>query len=604
MKRIKFLRQSVELYKANKSFLAYICRYHWPLLILQMGAILLSGISAALVSQTSKLFIESIIVEGNLSVAMGYIIFWMCFMFVMKVTQYIVTTYSNYAYSKAQIKVKENISKKIANLKLSYYDVPANRDSLSRASNYAESGGPQLLNYFFSLLTNFVAIVAILYVLTPFAKWIALFLVLLTIYKAVIETFISKKNYEFHKEKTLLNRRISYFSGIFSNSNTILDLNIFNCFDFFFMKYRKIQQENISLNRKHSIKINFLSILSLLAVITQNIVLYLYIGRELLDGRVSVADFTLFFTAVNFFTTILTSLRKSFSQFVPMALEAQNYTEFLNTSEDQKYVVSDSHNLTQINHVETIEFQNVSFKYPGKEEYILKDISFTIANGEIVSLVGMNGAGKTSIIKLMLGLYSVTDGKILINSIPIENIDIRSYWSCCGTMFQQPNIYAITAYENITFDETGSYNIDEILQRVELKDLFNIQPKGTNTELSRSFDPHGIMLSGGENQKIAFSRLCFHNRNMLILDEPSSALDAKAENDLFEIIDETHEKNSRQIILFVSHRLSSSTRADKILFIKNGEIPYIGNHSYMMNHCSDYKELFMMQAKNYAKNDV
>ena len=317
------------IWRANKQFLTQISQHSWMLFFLQALSILLSGFSAALVSKTSKAFINSIVLDDNLTLAMGHIVFLVSYTLVMNIIQHFTTTYCNYSYSKAQIIVKETISKRIANIKLSFYDKPENRDILSRALKYSENGGPQLLNYLFSLLTNLVAIISILYVLTPFSLWIVFFLIALTIYKTVIEVIVSKKNYQFQKDKTLLNRKSSYFSGLFSNANVILDMNIYDAFNFFFSKYAKIQKEKIDLDKKQSIKINFFNILALASVILQNLVLYYYIGLELIKGNISVADFTMFFTAVNFFNTILSNFRKSFSQFIPMALEAQNYTDFI-----------------------------------------------------------------------------------------------------------------------------------------------------------------------------------------------------------------------------------------------------------------------------------
>lgn len=596
------------IWRANKQFLTQISQHSWMLFFLQALSILLSGFSAALVSKTSKAFINSIVLDDSLTLAMGHIVFLVSYTLVMNIIQHFTTTYCNYSYSKAQIIVKETISKRIANIKLSFYDKPENRDILSRALKYSENGGPQLLNYLFSLLTNLVAIISILYVLTPFSLWIVFFLIALTIYKTVIEVIVSKKNYQFQKDKTLLNRKSSYFSGLFSNANVILDMNIYDAFNFFFSKYTKTQKEKIDLDKKQSIKINFFNILALASVILQNLVLYYYIGLELIKGNISVADFTMFFTAVNFFNTILSNFRKSFSQFIPMALEAQNYTDFINTSDDEKYV-PENHNPEEkikIECIETIEFKNVSFKYPLKDNYILNEISFVIKRGEIISLVGINGAGKTTLIKLLLGLYAPTEGEILINNISLDKINILSFWQCCGTMFQQFNIYSTSAYENITFKEfsdenTDGKNIDEILIYTDLMAMFEKHENGIHTELSRSFDPKGVALSGGERQKVALARLCYYNSNLLILDEPSSALDAKAENDLFRIIDHIHQNDSNKIIMFVSHRLSSSVQADKIIFIKNGAATHIGDHSYMMESCPEYKELFLMQAKNYTK---
>ena len=157
----------------------------------------------------------------------------------------------------------------------------------------------------------------------------------------------------------------------------------------------------------------------------------------------------------------------------------------------------------------------------------------------------------------------------------------------------------MSAYENITFTESLDENINEILIETDLMELFGRCENGIYTELSRSFDPKGINLSGGEKQKVALARLGYYNRKFLILDEPSSALDAKAENDLFRIINNIHQNDHTKIILFVSHRLSSSVQADKIILIKNGFVSHTGNHPYMIENCAEYKELFLMQARNY-----
>ena len=340
--------------------------------------------------------------------------------------------------------------------------------------------------------------------------------------------------------------------------------------------------------------------LATLSVVIQHVVLYAYIGNELLAGRVSVADFTMFFTAVNYFDLVLSNFRKSFSSYIPMTLEAQNYIEFVETPMEYKYLdVVDSK--IRIDSIESIEFKNVYFKYPTKSEYVIKNMSFIITSGETVSLVGQNGAGKTTLIKLILGLYRATEGQILINSCLIEDIDIRSYWQLCSTMFQQLNVYAMSAYENVTFDSTQSIYIDDILEQTGLMPVLTKEEDGIYTELSREFDPKGTNLSGGEKQKVAFARICHYDRQLLILDEPSSALDAQAENELFDFVEQMKRKNRERIVLFVSHKLSSSVSANKILFIQNGQLINVGNHDYLLNNCKEYKELFMLQARKYLK---
>ena len=601
MKNGNFFKRSKYLWKANTPFLKYVSIHYWPIYILQIASILLSGFSAALVSKTSQAFIDQITVFGNLKKAMQCIVFWMIYTVIMHILQHLANIYSNYAYAKAAVLVKKRMSQFLTNLNMSYYDIPENKNILVRAIKYSETGGAQLFNYLFSLITNFVAILSLLYILTPFAWWVVLFLILLTIYKTAIEVLVAKKQYVFQKEKTLLNRKVSYFGSILSNANQILDINIYDAFDFLFGKFKKHQDESIYLNRKHSIEINFLNVLAVLSIVIQHIVLYAYIGNELFRGKVSVADFTMFFTAVNYFNAVLSNFRKAFSSYVPMKLEAQNYIEFLETPATYKYFIDGTAKRVQINHIESIEFKNVYFKYPQKTEYVISDMSFSIDPGESISLVGQNGAGKTTLIKLMLGLYHATEGQILINSHPMDTIDLKSYWRSCSIMFQQFNIYAMSAYENITFNDDHSILIDDILDQSGLSSVLAKEEKGVFTELSRDFDSKGTNLSGGEKQKVAFARICYYNRQFLILDEPSSALDAKAEGELFTFVEQLRERDKSRIVLFVSHKLSSSVCANKILFIAKGALVNMGTHEYLMENCNEYKELFMMQAEKYIK---
>lgn len=163
MKNDCLIKRTKVLIQSNRIFASVIVRKYWPLFIMQTLTILLSGLSAALISKTSKLFLERILFDKSLTKAMYVIVFWMFYMLVMNAMQHFTTTYTNYAYAKAQIIVKESLYKKITNLKLSYFDVPKNRDVLTRAIQYSDNGGPQLLNYLFSLLTNIVAIVSILF---------------------------------------------------------------------------------------------------------------------------------------------------------------------------------------------------------------------------------------------------------------------------------------------------------------------------------------------------------------------------------------------------------------------------------------------------------
>ena len=597
---MKKIRNLSIVWIANKEFVMYICKNHKLVFLLQIVAMLFSSFSASLVSQTSKLFIESVLEYQNLKLAMGHVIFLVSYTLLMNGVQLFSNVYSNYAYSKAQIVVKKNLFSRISNIKLSYYDIPENKNILSRAINYMDNSGPQLFNYFFSLITSLLSIFSLLYLLSSFSAWVVVFLIALTLYKAFFESYIANKKYVFKKEKTLLNREIGYYNRVLTSPQNLVNLNIYNAFSFFFEKYRFSQTNSLVQTRNHNIQLNIVQLISLLSNVLQNIVLYLYVGVALLNQKITVADFTLFFTAVNYFNAILSSFRKNISNFTPMLLESQNYNEFINKSNEYKYADKEvMGNQIDIKKIENIEFKNVFFKYPSKAEYVLQNVSFSISAGEIVSIAGSNGAGKSSLLKLMLGLYDPTEGQIYVNSIPLKKINLLSYWQCCGVIFQNANVYSISAYENIVLKNTKEENVDNVLEYVNLKERFLKEEEGIHTQLSRDFNANGTMLSGGECQKILLARTLYHKRDCLIFDEPTSAIDAQSERNVFALINKIHDQNKNSLIVFISHHMSNSRQADKILFVNNGAIDQMGNHHFMINNCKEYADLYYAQTENH-----
>lgn len=594
------LKDIKTLFDANDLFVHYILKNHKRMFLVKFCSVILNGFAAMVVSHTSKLFIESIYLSNGIVYAMKYIIFWMLYILVMNIVENCSNLYCNYTYSKAKLVVKEDLYSKISNLTFSYYDIPENKDALSRVVKYSENAGPQLMNYFFSLLANIIGAISIFYLLLPFAWWIVFFLIALISYRSLMDTLISKENYSFQKNNTLLMRKIMYYEQIFLDPNQVLDMNIYNASSFFFSNYKKSKDEYIRLVKKHEAKKNTLNILSVVAIVIQNVILYLYIGQQMIKGLVTVADFTMFFTAVNYFNIILSNFRKTFSSFVPMVLDSKNYNDFLNLSNQYKYIeINKVEEKKIIDCIEKIEFKDVSFKYPLKQEYTLKNISFQINKGELLILTGINGAGKTTLLKLLLNLYSPTEGQILVNSIPLECIDIASYWKCCGIMLQNINIYSISACENIAFNRIEKDNFYDILNAVGMQEFFEKQDDGIYTELSRSFSKKGVLLSEGQRQKIALARLFYHNDDFLIMDEPTSSMDTKSEKNIIDLIIRTRQTDKCKTFVIISHKLSFCIGADKVLFLKNGRLINSGNHEYLIANCPEYKELFFAQAEKY-----
>ena len=589
------------LLKANKENLVYLVQHFWPFIIIELLFAVTNGVSGAVSSYMSKTFVNNIISDKNLSSAMIVVAAVAIFILFKNLIQSIVKVYSNYVFSKVRTFSKNVFWGYTKQLNLSFFDIPENRNCLSRADQYANTGTEQLVSYVFSVFANVIGCFSILMIISDFEWWIVLFLLGLMSYKLIIESIVSKRNFNFKKERVIRERRIGYFSNLFKNSSILTDLHIYDGIDYFKFLFQKHSNENIDLQTKHNLKIELLFASTYFTVFIQNIVLYLYSGNALLNGTMNIGEFTMFFSAVGYLNALLFNFKNSISTLYPIILESQNYLDLINVDSKYKYNTEKLKGI-KIDSIKTIEFKNVSFKYPQRLNYVLKDISFTINAGETISLVGINGCGKTTIIKLLLGLYEPTEGKILINGISIDAVDIEAYWKLCGTVFQDFCIYPISAFENISLSCISESNfelVEDVMKRVDIVYRFEKEKMGIFTPLSRDFDENGTVLSGGEKQKIAFARAGYKNPSILILDEPSSALDARAEQALFDYVEST--KDSKKIVIFVSHRLSTSTIADKIIYIENGSVSFSGDHDHMMKNCNSYKKLFEIQFSKYKE---
>ena len=251
---------------------------------------------------------------------------------------------------------------------------------------------------------------------------------------------------------------------------------------------------------------------------------------------------------------------------------------------------------------ESLELRHVSFAYPFPEKnpkQVLSDVSFTIRKGEKIAIVGYNGAGKTTLTKLLMRLYDVTDGAIFYNGENIQNYDISSYRAHIGSVFQDYKIFAATIGENVmggTYTDAQKETVENALAAAGFFEKYQKLPQKADTELTREFDEKGVNLSGGEGQKIAMARAFAKKSDILILDEPSSALDPIAEYELNKTIEAAAKDRT---VIFISHRLSTTRMADRIYLFDGGKITEQGSHEELMGQDGTYAKMFRVQAKKY-----
>ena len=249
--------------------------------------------------------------------------------------------------------------------------------------------------------------------------------------------------------------------------------------------------------------------------------------------------------------------------------------------------------------IEELRVEHLSFSYFGSGRKVIDDISFTIKGGQTVAIVGHNGAGKSTLVKLLMRLYEPTSGHIYLNDREIGGYQLSAYRNCFSTVFQDFKVFSLTVGENILMRRTTEDDaalLTESLRESGMLDTVSSFPQGFDTQMSREFDDKGVSLSGGQNQKIALSRLYAKNAPIAVLDEPSSALDPIAEYELFENMKRICEGRT---VIFISHRLSSAISADVIFMMEQGRIIERGSHESLMRQNGKYAEMFRKQAEKY-----
>lgn len=365
-------------------------------------------------------------------------------------------------------------------------------------------------------------------------------------------------------------------------------------FDDLILEFAKIVDDILSNNMKYSGANGFIS--SVLSSLV-----YIFVGLKALIGSITIGNVVKYTGSINQFmnssSTLLTSIvgLKTNNQYL------QLYIDFLNIK-GEKYKGTLPIEKRNDDEYE-IEFKNVSFKYPGTEVYVLKNVSIKLNIGERLAIVGMNGSGKTTFIKLLSRLYDPNEGEILLNGIDIKKYDYDEYLNLFSIVFQDFKLFSFSLGQNVaaSMDYDEKFVID-VLEKAGLKERLSNMPDGIQTPLYKDFDEDGVEISGGEAQKIALARALYRDAPIIILDEPTAALDPIAE---FEIYSKFNEIVGTKTAFYISHRLSSCRFCDEIAVFHEGQIIQKGSHDQLLEKIDGkYYELWNSQAQYYNEEAV
>jgi len=422
-------------------------------------------------------------------------------------------------------------------------------------------------------------------------------LILIIIAVVLINSFIFKRSqavqFKFYQELIPLNRSFGYYIQLTSDFSMAKDVRIYNMSPYILKKVDRYTEESLNGFGKLFEIIGRYEGLSNINLQIQMILVYAYMVWQVFKDNISIGDFTMYISAANSFSNNVSIFLSKFIQFRQSCKYLDLYLQFESIPSRKETGVKKVNDMKNI----VIEFKNVWFKYLRSNKYALEDVSIKIKGGEKLSIVGQNGAGKTTFVKLLCRLYEPDKGEILVNGINIKDYKYDEYMKLLSVVFQDYKLFSFTVKENMTFDKPCNDNaLDLALKKAGIYEKIKSLKKGIDTPLYKNFDKEGIELSGGEMQKLAIARALYKDSPIVILDEPTAALDPYAE---FEIYSKFNELVKNKTAIYISHRLSSCRFCDKIAVFDNGRLIEYGTHNELMQKSEKYACLWNAQAQYY-----
>ncbi|MCM1525006.1 MAG: ABC transporter ATP-binding protein/permease [Ruminococcus sp.] len=496
--------------------------------------------------------------------------------------------------------VKERIAKTLS-MEYETLESPDMLDRLQKAKR-ATAGDWQgvqgMMTYMQSMVRSLFSTVMAVAIMTTFNPLIILAIVFCSFIQFLFFEYIRKKDKKEMWDAMMPHwRKMEYMETVSTDFSYAKDIRLFGM-----KKYlAKKQHEVYSTELAHWVKSRQYWIYNSMFAHAAALVMQLIIIGWLLYGVIfngmSIGDFTLYSASA---TALINAVRDILSGLVGLR-ERSAHTDDYRSYMDIPDGNIDGRKVPRADKY-TFEFQNVSFKYKGQDKYALKNISLTLSPGEKLAVVGLNGAGKTTFIKLLLRLYDVTEGRILLNGTDIREFERADYYSLFAPAFQDVTVFAFPMSENVSMKEpalTDKAEAEKMLINAGLGEKLAKLEKGVDTELLKVLYDDGVDLSGGEKQKLALARALYKKADVIVLDEPTAALDALAEYRLYQSFDELI---GGQTAVYISHRLSSTRFCDRVAMFKNGEMAEIGTHEELMAKKGAYAEMFEVQAQYYVED--
>lgn len=475
------------------------------------------------------------------------------------------------------------------------------KDTVAKILMSDSIGIEGMLKTLFEMGGQIAGFIVCISIVSTLSVWIVVYLLINVGIIYLFMTRVKKFEYSNIKKLSSARRRANYACDTLSDFSYGKEIRLFNLssnlINFFKVNKKKEFEIETTIKNKY-LKVN---ILDILLVLIRDGVVYGYLIYLVIGNKITIGDFTMYFSAMISISTWMQLIIQSIVDIRAQKLYINDIRNFIDYKEVEDL---GRKNIPDCDF--DIEFKNVSFKYRETENYILKNVSLKISKNEHLAIIGSNGAGKSTFVKLLCKMYEVEEGEILIDGINIKEYSTKEIHKIFSAVFQEVNILAFSLAENIAIKDINYEKLDIALEKVGLNQKVDALEKGVHTNLLKILDEEGIELSGGEKQSVAIARAIYKDGKAFILDEPTSALDALKEYELYKRFDEIVKG---RMAIYISHRLSSTHFCDKIAMFEHGELIEYGTHKELIEKNGKYKAMYDIQAQYYVKkqegnNDV
>lgn len=571
-----------------------------PIMFLTKIMVILAEISFKVYAiYETKIILDKFQTDNNLKNVLLLIVGLLVLYAVISLIQSVFYAIENYIFDKTAYILSQKACKLMCEADYDKLESPEYKNLLTQHMNFATA--PLDMFYaFFELLKSIIMIVVFGTLVSTLHPLIFLMLVVMAVVHFFAKKPLVRLQHKLNIDMVANDRKFNYVTQISNDFENAKEVRLYDMSPWI----NEISDDCLKTHRHLHSRIqwrafftgsinNFLNLL-------RDAFAYIYLIIMFSKNAITVGDFTMYFSAITSLSGTLTGLSEKITELTKYDLKIKDIrkTEKMPSSRNRgKGIPAPKENIE-------IEFRNVSFRYPNAENDTIKNISFKIKAGEKLALVGVNGAGKTTIVKLLCGLYLPTEGEILLNSHPINDYNIYEYYSLFSAVFQDISLMPYSIAENIAAttekDEIDFEKVKNSIEIAGLKERVDALPLGVDTHFNKNINEDAVDFSGGEKQKLALARAIYLDRPMLILDEPTAALDPIAENEMYMKFNEI---SRGQTAMFISHRLASTRFCDRIIHLENGEIIENGTHDELIAANGKYAMMYGLQSKYYSDSE-